>query len=70
MNKFRGDRVLQTLLEDFFEAVNQVGGGLLAEVGMCPLADSEQLADFDVFVLREGFGFWAHRNGIDAKIPR
>jgi hypothetical protein len=40
MNKLNGHWMLQTLLEDFFKTVDQVGLGLLAEIGMCPFPHS------------------------------
>lgn len=40
VDELSGDWVLQALLEDFFETVDQVGIGLLAEVSVCPPAHS------------------------------
>jgi hypothetical protein len=40
VDELDGDWVLQTLLEDLFEAVYQVGVDLLTEVSMRPLAYS------------------------------
>jgi hypothetical protein len=70
VNALYSDRVLQGLLENLFETENQVCLCLLAQIHMRPFTHSQQFTHFYVFVLGKSFGFWTHRNIVDAELSR